>query len=339
MTHLFIALGQNHINNFEALIKNGSIKAGTYLLIAPKGLTISTSLWSTIIGSNVSFDNQAKGVFQQAKSIFRKTKEYKRIIKIISEYNNTPLIGYIAYIEDILSNYLFFSFKKEIPIVIVEDGTLNYYKHTLQNISSLKFTLKKIIASLYGIPFKKYKGHSSGASYHSRVMAQFLTLPKEAYEPKNAQQLPIKTIEINRFSDDLYIVGQEAFGNIIGQEHFINELSLYFRLLTEQPFYKEVSIIYYKPHRNGVRISKEFIQRFFSEKQVQIINSSKTSETIYFEALKCKYISSFNSSTLINIYAAMKSNTRASITYYVYPLMRNELTMLFKKLKFKFLKE
>ena len=60
---------------------------------------------------------------------------------------------------------------------------------------------------------------------------------------------------------------------------------------------------------------------------------------LYFEELTCRYISSFNSSTLMNIYAAMKDNTKTEVTYYVYPLMTDELTMLFKKLNFKFLKE
>jgi hypothetical protein len=338
MTHIFVALGQSHINNFETLLTHQCIHQGTFVLVAPHGVSVNNSLWHTTFIADSSFDNQAKGRFQQISAILAKTKEYRQIIQKLAGYKNNPVTIYVAYIEDILSNYLFFSYKKDASIVIVEDGTLNYYDHTLKNISSIKFTLKQVISAFRGIRFRKYKGHSSGAS-DPRVEAQYLTLPHEAFVPKKAKQLPLKTFHIETLSNDLYIVGQEAFGSIIGQELFIEELSSYFRLLREQPFYQEVSIIYYKPHRNGVRITSDFIQEFFPEKEIRIMHSKKTSEMLYFEELTCKYISSFNSSTLINIYAAMKDSTRATVICYVYPLMTDELTILFKKLNFKFLKE
>lgn len=338
MTHIFVALGQNHINNFESLLRHQCIDAGTYVLIAPHGVSVHHSLWNTTIIASGSFDNQANGRVQQISAILAKAKEYKSIIQKLATYKDNPITIYVAYIEDILSNYLFFSYKKEASIVIVEDGTLNYYNHTLTNISGIRFKLKQAIAKYRGIPFKKYKGHSSGAS-DPRVKAQYLTFPKEAFESKKAKQLPIKSYDIESLSNNLYIVGQEAFGNVIGQELFLQELSSYFKLLSEQPFCQEVSIIYYKPHRNGVRISKDFIQQFFPEKKIHMLHSKKTSEMLYFEELTCRYISSFNSSTLMNIYAAMKDNTKTKVTYYVYPLMTDELTMLFKKLNFKFLKE
>ncbi|WP_147437214.1 polysialyltransferase family glycosyltransferase [Ulvibacter antarcticus] len=268
--------------------------------------------------------------------MYSKVKEYSVIVKKLNSYRNQPCRIYLAYIEDVLSNYLFFNFNKEAEIVVVEDGTLNYYNHTMSNIDGLKFKLKKLIAKLHGLRFQEYEGHSSGAAY-SKVVEQYLTFPEEAYVSKNAKQLPIIKETIENPVPELYIIGQEAFGAIVGNEYFLKELANYFSELRKQDFYDTVSKIYYKPHRNGIRLSKEYISDFFPEKEVVFLNTTKTSEEVYFEEIQCAYISSFNSSTLINIFSKLRKEERDLFEFYIYPLRKDELSPLFKKLNFKFL--
>lgn len=337
MTHLFVGLGQKHVDNFEVLISNKTLGEGTFVLIAAKGLIINEMCWDKTIIASQSFDNTAASKLQQLKAISVKAKEYSRIVKQLKHFKKIPLTIYVAYIEDILSNYLFFNFNKEAKVIVIEDGTLNYYKHTIENIDPLKFKLKQLVARRHGLSFKKYKGHSSGASY-DKVIAQYLSLPKEAYLSKKAKQLPLFEQPLDKVKNNLYIIGQEAFGAIIGQQRFMEALDSYFKALTEQPFYQDVSIIYYKPHRNGVRITQEFIASFFPDKEIQIIKTKKTAESFYFDEVQCTHISSFNSSTLLNIYAALQQEDKEKIGFYTYPLVSDELVPLFKKLNFKFLK-
>src|SRR5690606_37116400 len=336
MIHIFFALGQNHVNNFEALLINKVVIGGEYVLITGSGTTFNSKLWTRTIISKVSFNNNAISMYRQLQTMHIKVKEYSRIVKDLDSYRNQPCVIYLAYIEDVLSNYLFFNFNKKAKLIIVEDGTLNYYNHTMANIDGLKFKLKKIIAFMHGLRFQEYEGHSSGAAY-SKVVAQYLTFPEEAYVSKNAKQLPIIKETIETPAAELYIIGQEAFGAVMGNEYFLKELENYFSELRKRKFYNTISKIYYKPHRNGIRLSEKYIASFFPEKEFVYLNTTKTSEEVYFEEIQCAYISSFNSSTLINIYSKLRNEDRYLFNFYVYPLREDELSPLFKKLNFIFL--
>src|SRR5690606_1735342 len=324
MKHIFLALGQNHINNFESLLKNKLIEGDDFILICGAGSAFNDELWSRTIVSKVSFNNNAVSKRGQFWTLYYKVGEYARIVKELKPYRNEQCVIYLAYIEDVLSNYLFFNFNKQANIVIVEDGTLNYYNHTMENVDGLKFKLKKMIALKHGLKFKKYEGHSSGANYE-KVTAQYLTFPEEAFVTKNAKQLPIIREPVENPVPELYIIGQEAFGTLLGNDFFLKELANYFSILREQNFYNSISKIYYKPHRNGIRLSQEYIADFFPEKEVVFLKTTKTSEEIYFQDLCCSYISSFDSSTLINIYSRFSDTSRKEINFYVYPLYSNEL--------------
>ncbi len=336
MKNVFVALGQHHIQNFENLIEKNLVVEGERILLAGSGLVYDPLKWSKIIEAEQSFNNNADSPYNQVSAINSKIRTYKKMLSKISSLKNDAVTVYVCYIEDVLTNYLFLSFGKNTRAVIVEDGTLNYYDHSLKNISKLKFLLKQTIAQAHGIPFKKYKGHSSGADYE-HVVYQFLTLPKHAFVQKNTKQLPLKKESISTFSNSLYIIGQESYGTLLGQKFFENALKLFMKQLKKQPFYKEIETIYYKPHRNGKQLSEAFFEAVFSEKKLTFLNSEQTSETLYFEKLHSKYIAGFDSSTLINIYSKIEDQEKNKVSFFVNPLKNDELVPLFKSLGFHFL--
>ncbi|HET8810834.1 MAG TPA: hypothetical protein VFM65_11295 [Flavobacteriaceae bacterium] len=334
--NIFIAIGQNHVNNFEKLIQEQLVTSGINVLVSGSNVVFDAKYWDQTIISDRSFNNKSTSLIEQVSSITKKIKSYKTLIEQIDPLKSAATTIYISYIEDVLSNYLFFSFKPKVSIVVVEDGTLNYYDHSLKNIDTLKFKLKKIISFLFGIPFKKYAGHSSGAE-DPRVTAQYLTFPKLAFVSKNAIQLPIERKEVPNLIDDLYFIGQESYGQLLGKEKFEELLKEMFSALKQAPFYEKVKKVYYKPHRNGTQIPKGVLRKVFDGKKIEIVNSALSSEDFYFEKAPCKHIAGFDSSTFPNIYSKLTDNDRKKVVFYVYPV-NHELTLLFEKLNFVFLK-
>jgi hypothetical protein len=336
MKHVFVALGQHHISNFENLIDNRLIKEGETILLSGPDVTCNTEKWDTVIHSKNSFNNNASSVLNRFTSINTKIKTYKNLLKQIGHLKNEMVTVYVCYIEDVLSNYLFFSFGKETKAIIVEDGTLNYYNHSLRNIDRKKFLLKQLFASLHGISFKRYKGHSSGAEYN-HVVEQYLRFPKNAFITKNAKQLPVKKETIGNLTNSLFIVGQESYGTLIGQSEFESALNAFLSSIKAHPFYDEIREVYYKPHRNGKQLPTATLINAFPEKDVSIIQTDKTSEEVYFEDLKAMHIAGFDSSTLINIYSKLEAKDNHVVKFYVNPLKNDELVPLFKNLNFTFL--
>lgn len=338
MKNVFVALGQHHVQNFENLIENNLVMDGERILLAGSGLVYDPLKWNKIIEAERSFNNTADSAFNQVSAINSKIRTYKKMISQLSSLKNEPIMVYVSYIEDVLTNYMFLSFGKNTKAVIVEDGTLNYYDHSLKNISKLKFFLKQGIAQTHGIPFKKYKGHSSGAEY-DHVVAQFLTFPQQAFIEKNAQQLPLDKERIDSFSNSLYIIGQESYGTLLGQKFFELALVEFLSKLKSQMFYKKIEAIYYKPHRNGKQLSDSFFTSIFPDRKITVLRTEQTSETLYFERLKSRYVAGFDSSTLINLYAKLHEDERKQVSFFVNPLKNDELVPLFKNLKFQFLNQ
>ncbi|MEX0997214.1 MAG: hypothetical protein WDZ45_09225 [Flavobacteriaceae bacterium] len=336
MTHLFVALGQNHIIKFESLIKNEYVEDGQKILLGGSNVTVNKQIWDKTILSKTSFNNNASSFFEQFVTIKSKIKSYSEIINQLNEYKNDDITVYVSYIEDVLSNFIFLNFNKNSKGVVVEDGTLNYYDHSFKNINKVKFYLKKIISLYYKIKFQKYQGHSSGADY-SHVCSNFLTFPEHAFVAKNAKPLPLKKEIISKPINALYIIGQEPFGNVLGLEKFYKVLNDFFCTLKNQTFYADIEKIYYKPHRNGVQLTEAYLKSFFIEKELKVIYSEKTSEELFFEEITCIYISSFNSSSLTTIYSKLPENEKSNFNFYVYPIINNELANLFQKLNFNFL--
>jgi hypothetical protein len=293
-------------------------------------------LWDNVIVADRSFNNNADSVYNQIAAISGKIGSYKKMLRSINSLRNEKVTVYVSYIEDVLSNFLFLSFGNDTQAVVVEDGTLNYYDHSLQNIPKLKFFFKQLFAKLHGIPFKRYRGHSSGADYE-HVVTQFVTFPEHAFVQKQLKPLPVIKVDVPNFSNSLYIIGQESYGTLLGQDYFESALKKFLNQLKKQPFYSVIDTIYYKPHRNGKQLPQELFSEVFTDKNVTFLHTEKTSETFYFEELHSKYLAAFDSSTLINIFAKMNENDRKSTSFFVNPLKNDELVPLFNGLGFLFL--
>ena len=166
MINVFIGLSNNHLSSCELVLRKQDTSKSYNVLISNSTLKFKKTLWNEIILSEKTFNNQPKGQVSSLLIIIKKIKQYKRIIREVQKFKNEQKITlYFFYIEDILTNYLLLSFNKKLKGIVIEDGTLNYYSHTIKNIPKIKRYLKWILSNILGIRFKIYKGHSSGIQY------------------------------------------------------------------------------------------------------------------------------------------------------------------------------
>ena len=141
MINIFIGLSKNQITSYEEILKIIGDKDSQNILIANKTLGNASALWDKVIYAQESFNNQSASKFSEISSIIAKIKQYKQLIKQLQPYKKeNDITLYFTYVEDILTNYLLFSFSKNIKGIVVEDGTLNYYPHTIKSLSSISMS-------------------------------------------------------------------------------------------------------------------------------------------------------------------------------------------------------
>ena len=332
MTNIFIGLSNNQIKSYESLLEKG-IK-GNNILIANSSLNFDQTLFSKVILSESSFNNQASGRLQSIQNITNKISEYKRIVKALKLYKRDKDITlYFTYIEDVLTNYLFFSFNKNLRGIVVEDGTLNYYNHTIENLDKKKVYLKKVLSSLYGLNFTLYKGHSSGIEYN-KVIKQYVRSPKLSMFPEKSEELPYSKRSAN-LTDTFLIIGQEAYINESGKELYNTRLQQLFEVIKKNDGYNTVSKIYYKPHRNGERIDYNLLYDAFLDKEVEVLSANEPLEDLYFNEIGSENIFSFDSSALLNIYLEAAEEIKSKIKFTVLLKYNKELRFIFERFNFK----
>lgn len=338
MIDIYLAITQKQLINFESLISTSEAmdKSNSHkILIRDTSFSYKKEIWNEVITSEVIFQSKSNYKLANLFYMFKKIKTYKKIINQLEEYKNSKNTRiFICYIEDVLSNFLFFNFNNTAEFVVVEDGVLNYYNHTLKNVNSLRFAFKKIISRLYGIPFKAYKGHSSGIEYE-KVSKQFLTFPDAAFVSKQAHQLPVIQKTIDTVNQGLFIIGQETYlehlPSHVYKEKFKSFLTAIFLELPS----KSISHVVYKPRYKINVFEKETLDFTFGKANVTIIDTKLSSEEYYFKQLKLSHIASFDSSTSINIYAQLLDEQKTDITFFYYPIFESELHRLFNNLGFK----
>lgn len=331
MTNLFIALSNNQISN-SCIVAN-ELKYDINILVTSNTLNFNKEFFSKVICVDQSFNNQSSGVVESIKGIIFKIKAYKKIINQLNYLKQGKDITlYFCYIEDILTNYLLFSFNKNIKGVVIEDGTLNYYMHTIKSISKLKIYSKWVLSKLYGVPFTLYKGHSSGIEYDF-VIKQYVRAPQLSMFPEKSDQLNFtkRRLEVNQ---TILVVGQEPYINIYGKELYLCRLKELFKIIKRAEAYKNSSKIFYKPHRHGARIEDSFISDFFKEKEVVILNSDAPLEEVYFNQLKSKYVFGFDSSVFLNIYLETCDKDRKNINFNVLLVYNKKMKPIFKRFNF-----
>ena len=335
MVEIYFGLTEKHIENFETIIlhKGKNDKITQRILITDKNSN-NSKFWDKIIYSNASFLQKGNNIAQDFYFMIRKIISYKKIINKIKIHKNESEIRiYLAYIEDILSNYLFFHFHEEPEVVIVEDGVLNYYDHTFKNVNKKRFYMKKMLASLFNIKYSKYQGHSSGIEYEKSKM-QFLSLPDLAFIPKKVQPLPIKEILINQPENHLYIIGQENLIQIIGLSNYKKIFFKFIDDLVEYISTFEIHIIYYKPRNKSLDFEIEYLQKAFSNFKVVILANNLMAEEEYFKNIRSRYVASMISSALLTIYSKVSDKKKHGIEFIYKPVWDDKISILFEKLNF-----
>jgi len=331
MINVFIGLSNNQISNYELLLPK---LRGDFNILVTENTAYNNEIgFCKIIFAEDSLKNQASGFLNSLKNIVNKIKVYKKVIIQLKEYKNVNDIRlYFTYVEDILTNYLLFSFNRKLKGIVVEDGVLNYYNHDINYLSSSKVFLKKILSDLYGVPFKKYKGHSSGIEYE-HVLKQYVRAPNLSLFPEKSKRLPHLRKTVN-LTNTILIVGQEPYINLFGYTAFIKEQKLLFNYIINSIEYKTVSKIYYKPHRNGKRIHNDAVFNKFLDKELVFLSAEESLEDLYFSKLGSKFIYSFDSSALMSIFLEADDDIQEKIQFKVLPKFTKQLKNVFNKLKF-----
>lgn len=333
MINIFIGLSNNQISNCESILL--SLKGNNHnILITNKTLEFQSNLWDEIISSEITFNNQPTGLWSSLALICSKIKSYKQIVKQLRKYSTSKEITlYFSYIEDILSNHLLLSFNHHLKGVVVEDGTLNYYLHTIKNIPPKKRYMKWLLSNLMFLRYKLYEGHSSGIEY-SHVEQQYVRIPELSMFSQKSKLLPFTEKEIN-LKNNILIIGQEPYTNMFGLETYLNALLKLIKIIKQSPDYENIKDVYYKPHRHGQRIDyKTILSDNFQNKEVSILCSDKPLEKIYFEQIKSKNIYSFDSSALLNIFIESSEENRKNISFNTLLRFNFALEPIFKKFNF-----
>jgi hypothetical protein len=333
MINIYVGLGKNQISSYEAIIKDEKETNCQNILISNRTLKSDPKLWDTVIYAKESFNNQSSGQLSGLNNITLKIKQYKEIIKDLDIYKKEKNITlYFTYIEDILSNFLLFSFNKNIRGIVVEDGVLNYYSHTIKSLSKKKVILKWILSNLYNVRFKLYKGHSSGIEC-SNVIKQYVRVPELSQFPEKSVNLKYPTRTLN-LTDTVLIIGQEGYINQLGEKRYINNLNDLCKLIKSKKYYAGIDKIYYKPHRHGKRINLEQLKKNFLNKEVIYLESDEPLEDLFFDKLGSKYIYSFDSSALLNIYLESEDLIKKELHFNVLLRYNNLLKPIFQKFNF-----
>ncbi|ARV07281.1 hypothetical protein BTO04_11545 [Polaribacter sp. SA4-10] len=333
MINIYIGLSKNQISSYEAIIKDEKKTNCQNILISNKTLKNDLKLWDKVIYAKESFNNQSTGRLSELKNIIIKVKQYKQIIRELNIYKKEENITlYFTYVEDVLTNHLLFSFNKNMKGIVVEDGTLNYYPHTIKSLSQKKVFLKWILSNSYNVRFKYYKGHSSGIE-NRNVIRQYVRVPELSQFPEKSVKLKYPTRKLN-VTDTVLIIGQEGYINQLGENRYINNLKDLVKLIQSKNDYPQIEKIYYKPHRNGKRIDLEYLKTLFLNKEVVYLKSDEPLEDLFFNKLGSKHIYSFDSSALLNIYLESEDSVKRKLNFNVLLRYNNLLKPIFQKFEF-----
>ncbi len=327
--NLFIGLSQNQVNAYQTLI-NKKIACGCNVLISSSSLNINHTLWNEKHLTAFSFNNNASNSANALKNIYSKILIYKDLIKKIEKYKKAKNLNiYFTYIEDILTNYLVLSFNNNSKGYAVEDGTLNYYHHTIKSLNQKKVYLKYLFANLLGIPFKLYKGHSSGIEY-KHVLHQYVRLPELSMFPNKSKKLPYQNKYINA-TNSILIIGQEAYINQYGAKRYYKALQKLLNIISDNHQLSGIHKIYYKPHRNGSRVDYSKLKFRNTRFNPVVLDPNEPLEELFFEKLKSKFIYGFDSTALINLNLELDQKCKDQFIFHALLEYNDSLEKLFHK--------
>jgi hypothetical protein len=335
MIEIYFGLTDKHVQNFEIIIQNQKKdnEKAHKILITDKH-NFKQKFWDKVIISDAVFLKKGTHVFIDLYYMIKKIKAYKNIINQLKVYKKEKQVRiYLAYVEDVLSNYLFFSFHSNAEILIVEDGVLNYYNHSFKNISPKRFYIKKFLSQLFGIQFLKYQGHSSGIEY-DRAVCQYLSFPEMAYWPKKAKQMPVEVFNLKALKNDLFIIGQENLTQIVGLQSYKTIFYEFVDDLKQNMSNFNIQHIYYKPRHKCLDFELKYMQEVFKDFNLKILNNEYLAEEDYFKNIQSAHIASMVSSALLIIYAKAGKDMKPQLRVMYKPVIQNDISRLFEKLEF-----
>ncbi|NNE32369.1 MAG: hypothetical protein HKN40_08375 [Winogradskyella sp.] len=332
MNNLFIALSTHHLKYCEKIADLD--KTSNNIIITNSGFNVDTKIFDRIVFLNKSAYNQSNSFISKAKHIIDKSRSYSKAVNEISDLKNAERIRlYYSSLEDILSNYLLFNFNKNVEGIVIEDGVLNYYEHTLEDVSKLTFNLKKLIGLAYGLKLKNYEGHTTGIDY-DLVKCQLVREPSYSIRPQKSARLPLDSRKLSGLNNNILIVGQEPYGNMYGKRIYIDKLKQLISHINLNTSFKPSKTVYYKPHRHGPRIDVNTIKEALPNNHFIYLDNEVGMEDLFFENIKCKNIYTFDSSAVFSIYSEAPDKFKDQLNIYVMPFHRSVLNKLFKQLKF-----
>lgn len=335
MVEIFFGLTDKHIENFERIVNYQKPDKTTKfrILITDKN-NYKVELWDKIIISDTGFLQKGPNIYHDFYFMIKKIKAYKKIADQLSIYKQESKIRiYLAYIEDILANYLFFSYHKNAEFSIVEDGILNYYYHSFKNISRKRFYLKKALSSIFGLKYKKYKGHSSGIEYNKSKI-QYLSFPNLAIINQKTHKIPFEEEELDHLKNDLFIIGQENLIQVLGYSKYKSIFYEFMDQLKKKIMAHDIETIYYKPRHKCLDFELKYIEKTFDKYDVKILNNRLLAEEDYFKNIKSEYIASMISSALMTIYSKSDKITKPKLKIIFKPIINKEISKFYEDLKF-----
>lgn len=331
MNNIYIALSTHHVTYCEVIAEKRTSEKN--ILITIEGLKVNQELFDNLVFIKNSIYNQSESKIEKIKNIVNKIKSYREVVKKLEHFRDEKKITvYFSSLEDVLSNYLLLNFSKQVRGIIFEDGMLNYYEHTIQDVSKLNFTLKKIISLFYGLNFEKYHGHTSGIDYKN-VDYQMVRVPEFSVRPNKSKVLSINNYESCELNDNILIVGQEPYGNLFSKTFYLEKIDKLIKAIKADSEFNENKIIFYKTHRHGPRIDTNFFKNKFNN-PVKYIEDDISIDYLFFNKIKCKYIYTIDSSAVFSIFQDAPKDVRRNLKISVMPFRESRLTLLFSKLNF-----
>lgn len=332
MNNLYIALSTHHLKYCE-MIAEGN-KNGNNVVITSDYFDVNTERFDKVVFLKKTAYNQSDSIISKIKNIVDKTSAYKKALKEIDYLKDTSKLNlFYSSLEDILSNYLFFNFSKNIQGIIIEDGVLNYYQHSLKDVSSFNFFLKKVIALSFGLRLNSYEGHTTGIDYE-KAKYQLVREPRYAIRPEKSKNLPKEKRSLSNLNDNILIVGQEPYGSSFGKKVYMDKLIKLVQIIKKNKEFNNEKIIFYKPHRHGPRIEVKTIEQIFNDNTFQYVEEDISMEDLFFDKIKCKNIYTFDSSAVFSIFSDSPINIQNELNINVMPFHKSVLNMLFLKLNF-----
>ncbi|WP_103069035.1 polysialyltransferase family glycosyltransferase [Aquimarina sediminis] len=263
------------------------------ILINPHGLSYNPVFWNQVYFEEASrevSENKIQRYINFAQQIITFLKVYRKI----KYMKNIELNFFYVDLAHVLTNAIFFNFKKIKERFIIEDGLLNYYKVTLDGKMLGKQSVNYFLGVL-GLRTQNFDGHITGVEM-KEVNGQYVFFPKLANRPQKSLVIPYESFSYQKRGNVL-IIGQEPIINFIPISGYKQSLEIIIKDFKTTP---DLQKVYYKPHHHGKKdLVKDFLKRELREKLVLIEDKSPIHSIV--QNIEPSVVISFGSTASLNL--------------------------------------